>query len=415
MDKLKNSKFNRGITLVALVVTIVVLLILAGVSINLVLGENGLISQAQEAREKTKQAEKNETEEISNTSDFITQTVVNLPRTDETKPYAPSSEFSVVEGTNLANGLVIEDSDGNQYVWVEVPMTTTVYPTTGLNVTQFNTETYKKIEEDLHQYTMSYRKGKSDTETTYKDEYVENSDAKENWFNGENEYNEQKYKMLKSVYQNGGFYVGRYEAGIKQNRTSKVEINEVPESKENLYPYTYITRAQAKVLAEKVQYGEYTGSLMFGVQWDLMLADIHKKCNIDNNILNNDSTAIGNYYDATYTINRGKYAKFGENGNEWRKNTDSLNDIVNNKIKLVSTQSNSILLTTGAVERNKTMNIYDIAGNVWEWTLEYAISGYPCASRGGHCDSSGSEAASYRIGSISNYSNEYVGFRVSIY
>ena len=38
-------------------------------------------------------------------------------------------------------------------------MTTTVYPTTGLNVTEFNTETYKKIEEDLHQYTMSYRKG----------------------------------------------------------------------------------------------------------------------------------------------------------------------------------------------------------------------------------------------------------------
>ena len=47
---MKNSK---GITLVALVVTIVVLLILAGVSINLVLGENGLISNAKEAAKST--------------------------------------------------------------------------------------------------------------------------------------------------------------------------------------------------------------------------------------------------------------------------------------------------------------------------------------------------------------------------
>ncbi len=63
MDKLKNSKFNRGITLVALVVTIVVLLILAGVSINLVLGENGLITQAKEA--KTKYLAASEEEAIS--------------------------------------------------------------------------------------------------------------------------------------------------------------------------------------------------------------------------------------------------------------------------------------------------------------------------------------------------------------
>ena len=51
-------KKNKGITLVALVVTIVVLLILAGVSINLVLGNNGIIAKAQEA--KTKQAEASE-------------------------------------------------------------------------------------------------------------------------------------------------------------------------------------------------------------------------------------------------------------------------------------------------------------------------------------------------------------------
>ena len=57
-------KSQSGITLVALVVTIVVLLILAGVSINLVLGENGLISNAKEARDKTKTAEATEKSQL---------------------------------------------------------------------------------------------------------------------------------------------------------------------------------------------------------------------------------------------------------------------------------------------------------------------------------------------------------------
>ena len=70
---MKNKK-QSGITLVALVVTIVVLLILAGVSINLVLGENGLITQAKEAKEKTLEAEKAEGENLNNASYYIKQT-----------------------------------------------------------------------------------------------------------------------------------------------------------------------------------------------------------------------------------------------------------------------------------------------------------------------------------------------------
>ena len=86
--KMKNQ---LGITLVALVVTIVVLLILAGVSINLVLGENGLISNAKEARDKTKTAEVNEKTQLDSASDFISEVVNNteLPQTNETKPYMP--------------------------------------------------------------------------------------------------------------------------------------------------------------------------------------------------------------------------------------------------------------------------------------------------------------------------------------
>lgn len=78
----------------------------------------------------------------------------------------PSSEFKKVEGTNLANGLVIEDASGNQYVWVEVPMTEEVYPTAGLNITDFNADIYTKIENDLHNYDDLYT-------TSWKDEYCE--------------------------------------------------------------------------------------------------------------------------------------------------------------------------------------------------------------------------------------------------
>ena len=56
----KYFKRKNGITLVALVVTIVVLLILAGVSINLVLGNNGIIAKAKEARDKSAQASQND-------------------------------------------------------------------------------------------------------------------------------------------------------------------------------------------------------------------------------------------------------------------------------------------------------------------------------------------------------------------
>lgn len=69
------TKENNGITLVALVVTIVVLLILAGVSINLVLGENGLITQAKEAKRKTEEVQNSEEKGLNNAANYIKQNV----------------------------------------------------------------------------------------------------------------------------------------------------------------------------------------------------------------------------------------------------------------------------------------------------------------------------------------------------
>ena len=62
-------KNNKGITLVALVVTIVVLLILAGVSINLVLGNNGIIAKAKDAETKSAEASQNDLKGMSDLED----------------------------------------------------------------------------------------------------------------------------------------------------------------------------------------------------------------------------------------------------------------------------------------------------------------------------------------------------------
>ena len=415
-------KKQSGITLVALVVTIVVLLILAGVSINLVLGENGLISNAKEARDRTKTAEVNEKSQLDSASDFISEVVNNteLPQTNETKPYMPGDGFTKVDGTNLANGLTIQDSEGNQYVWVEVPMTEKVYPTAKLGITEFNNEAYTKIENDLHTYTVTYRRN-----TRYKDEWYEDTNNSTDWYTQE-QYIEQKQKMLKSVYQNGGFWVARYEAGINENRNASSEATIAPQSKQNLYPYTYVTRTQAKKLAEMVTYTKgdtktYTGSLMFGVQWDCMLKFIETK-KIDTDIeiiskLNSNSSTIGNYFNATFTINRGKYAKYNALLN-WQDYTDVLEEIISKCVKTTqNSYSNAILLTTGAVDQNCLMNIYDIAGNVWELTLEKASnSDTPCASRGGSYDGDGfNYFSSYRNRYNIVSRNNNSGFRICLY
>lgn len=286
-----NFNENKGITLIALVVTIIVLLILAGISVSMLTGQNGILNRASEAKEKTAAAQKEENETLNDYEKIMDKYTSNLPSTKETMPYLPDAmKFEKVSGTDLTSGLVIREKEtGSEYVWVEVPKTVTVYPTAGINITKFTDEEYTKIEDDLHTYTSDYRNG-----TNYRDTYAK--DETIGCFANEEEYNELKNKMLKSVYENGGFWIGRYEAGIEENRKASGEATAVPLTKANLYPYTYVTRTQAKVLAEQVESGRSTSSLMFGVQWDLILAFMHNKGKVDNNTLTSDSTSIGNYY-----------------------------------------------------------------------------------------------------------------------
>ena len=432
---LKNKK---GITLVALVVTIVVLLILAGVSINLVLGNNGIIAKAKEAKRKSAEASQNDLKGMNGLVSEMegalagsgTDTKVPAEATKETAPYFPNNTFTKKEGTNLDNGLVIQDASKNEYVWVVVPRTKAVYATTGLGKTTFTDADYTSIENDLKEYTKTYRGS-----TSYSDTYTTDT-YNVGWLTSD-EYTELKNSMLKSVYENGGFYVGRYEAGIDTttgtNRTSDGPTNSdgkytiegmpTPVTKADAYPYTYVTRTQAQNLARNVNSGTKTSSLMFGVQWDLMLAFMHNKGNIADSTLTSNSTTIGNYSDSTFQLSQtGKYLTIDEGvlSSTWNSSTTPTTNFVDssrNKIAQ-SSRENGILVTTGTSEKNKVMNIYDIAGNVFEWTLEKASDPrYPCANRGGYFGDAGSyfPAAFRSIVGSTDLSYYLIGFRVSLF
>ena len=433
----RNYLKEKGITLIALVVTIVVLLILAGVSINAIFSENGIIKRAKDAQNRMNNAQESDLNALNDLDEFIDDATGKLPSTEDTTPYYPDETFTKDPDTNLDNGLVIKDSIGNEYVWIEVPKSLyanssyNTETTTGDQKPSSSTD-YDKIEYCLHKYTDYYRNG-----TSYKDEY-DSDKAKEGTGLTSAQYTELKQKMLKSVYENGGFWIGRYEAGITKNRTSKdEEITVAPLSKvgtvENaVYPYTYVRCSQAQTLASQLSTGKsYTSSLMFGVQWDLVLKHIEVKevakgtaLATIQSALRSDSKDWGNYYNATFKIDRGKYAKYRALTTWYNYNNESgLTDCVtyangtSTKVS-ASSNSNSILLTTGASDACQKMNIYDLAGNVSEWTLEYtADTGYPCASRGGdYYGYNGSlYPASNRLYSSTTYSCSYIGFRPSLF
>lgn len=319
---------------------------------------------------------------------------------------------------SIDDGLVITDGYGNEYVWIEVPKTVEVYPTAGVSITNFTDEEYTKIENDLHTYTNDYRNGTSYSDTFYDASNDSKEANKSDWFQSANEYNTAKKRMLRSVYENGGFWVGRYEAGIEENRTASGIAAKIPLSKENLYPYIYVTRTQAKVLAEKVESGSYTSSLMFGVQWDLVLKYIETKNATTSDKLKTNSTTIGNYYDSEFTLNRGKFAQWGTLS-DWKfYNSEEKKALVaGRKKKKQSSYENGIMLTTGATEASKLQNIYDIAGNVCEWTLENSFNNIePCTRRSGHCSDKGFDRpANYRNQDDTSVSYNSISFRLSLY
>lgn len=144
---------------------------------------------------------------------------------------------------------------------------------------------------------------------------------------------------------------------------------------------------------------------MFGVQWDLILAFMHTKGNVSNKEINENSVNLGNYKDNNWNITN-KNAKYS---------VDDGNNYINCPYE--KKQAENVLLTTGSSEKFAHMNIYDIAGNVWEYTLENTgETNRPCSLMGSYYKYNGSVTVSTRQYLIATNYNFYdLGFRIVIY
>ena len=136
-----------------------------------------------------------------------------------------------------------------------------------------------------------------------------------------------KQKMLKSIYVNEGFHIGKYEVGIGEENTYRTDkanpITQTPVIQQNKVVYNYVTISQAQELSERLKEGlnleDKEISLMFGIQWDLVLKYVETKGEnaedgtlIDETAIKSDSTKWGNYSNATFTVTNTN-AKYSEN------------------------------------------------------------------------------------------------------
>ena len=324
--------------------------------------------------------------------------------------YLPTG-FREVSAATATEGLTIADELGNEYVWIEVPQDATVYSaeTLALDLDSLSgeelTNAYTAIENDLHTYTTTYRNETTFTDTWYSEEAAGLT---------ETAYYELKNKMLKSTFENGGFYIGKYETGTATARNAKTDELTTAVIQQNAYPYNYVTNAQAQSLASGMSSGEYTSSLMFGVQWDLVLRYLEEKA-VENGIeretaqalINEDSTEFGNYSNNLWNITNTS-AKYATSANSWAWTDGAYGE---------KAESLAVLLSTGASDTFNIFGVNDLAGNVFEWTLEYTSdTSYPCANRGGYFFYTGSSfPASCRYYYGTTYSNRSLGFRVALY
>ena len=382
--KQQNQKFNQGITLVALVVTIVVLLILSSVSLNLVLGDNGIIVKAKEAAETTAAAQEKEAME-RNLLEKELENSLSTPAVEPTDGVKIPTGFYYVGGTK-ASGIVISDNKndknkyrnqkvvgtdllGNQYVWI--PCTT---DSTSSKLQYARTEW--GVEEDGDDNSRAIK-----DELTLTDASVTYSDA--DTANGINaDVSKEIVAQIKaektSVAKYGGYYIGRYEVG-KNGDTAVVKYDQTP--------YAEITWSTAYGLAKKIiTNSEVNSYLCSSYAWDTAV-----------NFIQNNSTAK-NYATSIE----------GFNGN-W--NPQEVKDPSGNVIKPAGTSQQ---LNTGLT--TQFCNIFDMGGNEAEFTTELNPgTSETVVLRGGDYNYGDDYPAGYRWDNLSGFAGIGHGFRATLF
>ena len=382
--KQQNQKFNQGITLVALVVTIVVLLILSSVSLNLVLGDNGIIVKAKEAAETTAAAQEKEAME-RNLLEKELENSLSTPAVEPTDGVKIPTGFYYVGGTK-ASGIVISDNKndknkyrnqkvvgtdllGNQYVWI--PCTT---DSSSSDLQYARTEWGVEVDGDDNSRAIKDELTLTDASVTYSD-----SDTA----NGINaDVSKEIVAQIKaekaSVAQYGGYYIGRYEVG-KNGDTAVVKYDQTP--------YAEITWSTAYGLAKKIiTNSEVNSYLCSSYAWDTAV-----------NFIQNNSTAK-NYATSIE----------GFNGN-W--NPQAVKDPSGNVIKPAGTSQQ---LNTGLT--TQFCNIFDMGGNEAEFTTELNPgTSETVVLRGGVYNNYGDDSAGYRWDILSGNAGILYGFRATLF
>ncbi len=417
---------NKGVTLIALAVTIVVMLILAGVTISVLNGENGIVKQAQKAKEESKIKELKEKvridiagKRVENINGELRVSVLkeildkyfdNVPVetqiTSETELKAKEeygkyemkiSDIDVGEITyetsytifkdvngeqvpipegyivsensdeNIVNkGLVISDSRGNEYVWISCTVDSSSnklqYKRTEWGVEKDGTDNSRAIKDELTLKDIDVTYSKTDTDNGINEEISKEIVAQ---INAEKE----------SIKKYGGYYIGRYEVG-KDNKTAVIKAEQEP--------YVNIKWSKAYELAKGIGGGEgATTYLCSSYSWDTAI-----------NFIQN--TTGKNY--ATSII--------GFNGN-WK--SQEVKDSSGKVIKPVNTAQR---LNTGLT--TALCNIYDMGGNVGEFTTELNPgTSETVVLRGGY-HNIGSPAG-YRWDYGSGHAGSGYGFRATLF
>ena len=371
---------DKGITLIALVITIIILLILAGISIS-ALTNQGLFKNAKAAQNATEKAEKEQGQRLNEYEDEINKYLNNsnedkkevklvadninkvLSTTDNTelkdakenKIVVPAG-FKIVEGaTTVDKGIVIEDvtetaTKGSQFVWVPVGTITKADGTTA-TIT-------------LGRYDFDATTGK---ESTYSGSYIEedaNDTSTLKKYGNTIAKNITNFKN--SVAKNGGYYIGRYEARTATARSASGNALTQITEKGTEQIYNYVKQPQAAQLSQNMyNSNKFTSDLMNSYAWDTAIVFIQ-------------NCGTNSKYSRQNSLNTGAVSQIGTN---------------------VDIQC----------------NIYDMASNIMEWITETCInSERPCVVRGGHYYDS-NFGANTRDSSIISLSDDHVGFRTLLY
>ena len=247
----KGSKLQNGITLIALVITIIVLLILAGVSIATLTGDNGILTKAQTAKEETQKASEEEQIKLAAMNAAMNTQGYKYDTEDGQKVPIPAGFAPTqIDGENsVKDGFVITDKNGNEFVWVPV---TTKYERNQ----NFDKANIAQNDDDYLPDGIVVGVGGEESKET---EIVKNA---------------------------GGFYIGRYEAGAEGGILQKDEDGETYSwtettklvCKKGETVYNWISQPDIKTKAKTfINNNNVKSGLITGIQWDMTLAFIDGK------------------------------------------------------------------------------------------------------------------------------------------